>query len=84
MNNFLSSVENKIKKNIRVESIVIIDNSSQHKKHKSFDAEKHHLKLEIESIYLKSLDKLKAHRQIMSVLSDESNEKIHALEIKIK
>ena len=84
MNNFLSSVEDKIKKNIKVESILVIDNSNQHKKHKSFDIEKHHLRLEIESSYLKSLDKIKAHRKIMNVLSDELKEKIHALEIKIK
>ena len=84
MNDFLNSVKNKIKKNIKVESIVIIDNSSQHKKHKSFDAEKHHLRLEIDSIYLKSLDKIKAQREIMNTLSNELKTKIHALEIKIK
>ena len=84
MNDFLSFIENKIKKNIKVEKIVIIDNSSQHKKHKSFNAEKYHLKLEIESIYLNSLDKIKGQREIMTILSEELKTKIHALEIKIK
>ena len=84
MNDFLNSVRDKIKKNIKVESIFVVDNSNQHKKHKFFDAEKRHLRLEIESVYLKSLDKIKAHREIMNILSDELKKKIHALEINIK
>ena len=84
MNNFLKTVKDKIKKNIKVESILIIDNSDQHKTHKSFNPEKLHLSIEVESVYLKSLNKLKAHREIMNVLSSELKKKIHALEIKIK
>jgi stress-induced morphogen len=84
MNDFLSYIENKIKKNIEVEKILVIDNSNQHKKHRFFDSEKYHLKLEIQSAYLKSLDKIKAQRQIMSLLTEELKNKIHALEIKIK
>ena len=84
MNDFLSFVENKIKKNIELEKIVIIDNSNQHKKHRFFDAKKYHLKIEIESTYLRSLDKIKAQRQIMSLLAEELKSRIHALEIKIK
>ena len=83
MNDFLEFVKNKIKKSIEVENILIIDNSSKHKKHKSFDAKKYHIKLEIESIYLKSLNKIKAHREIMTILSNEMKTKIHALEIEI-
>ena len=84
MNDFLSFLENKIKKNIEIEKILIVDNSNQHKRHRFFDSEKYHLKLEIESNYLSSLDKVKAQRQIMSILAKELKNKIHALEIKIK
>ena len=84
MNDFLSIIENKIKKNIKIEKILITDNSNQHKKHRFFDSKKYHLKLEIQSAYLKSLDKIKAQRQIMSLLADELKSRIHALEIKIK
>jgi stress-induced morphogen len=84
MNDFLEFVEKKIKKNIKVESILIIDNSNQHKKHKFFDIKKYHLRLEIYSAYLKSLEKVNAQREVMSVLSEELKTKIHALEIKIK
>jgi BolA protein len=84
MNNFFSFIENKIKKNIKVEKISIIDNSNQHKKHRYFDSEKHHLKLEIQSTYLSSLNKIEAQRKVMSLLAEELKTKIHALEIKIK
>jgi|TARA_B110000914_G_scaffold223722_1_gene239825 stress-induced morphogen len=84
MNDFLQLIKNKIKKNIEVENILITDNSDQHKKHKSFNVEKYHLKLEIESVYLNSLDKITAQREIMTILAEELKTKIHALEIKIK
>ena len=84
MNDFLSFIENKIKKNIEVEKILIIDDSNRHKKHKFFDSEKYHLRLEIKSTYLSSLNKIIAQRQIMSLLAKELKTKIHALEIKIK
>jgi stress-induced morphogen len=84
MNNFLMFVKSKIKNNIKTEKILIIDNSSLHKKHKFFDSEKYHLKLEIESVYLSSMTKIKAQRVVMKILADEINTKIHALEIKIK
>ena len=84
MNDFLKFIEDKIKKNIKIESILVIDNSNLHKKHKFFDPKKYHLKLEIQSVYLKSLDKITAQRQVMSILAEELKNKIHALEIKIK
>ena len=84
MNNFLEQIKKKIKKNIKIEKILIIDNSSLHRKHKFFNVEKYHLNLKIESAYLNSLTKLEAHREIMNLLSVEIKTKIHALEIKIK
>ena len=84
MNDFLSFVESKIKKNIKVEKVLIIDNSNQHKKHRFFDSNKYHLNLEIESTYLNSLNKIDAQREIMSLFAEELKTKIHALEIKIK
>jgi stress-induced morphogen len=84
MNDFLRFIEKKIKKNIEVEKILITNNSNQHKKHRFFDSKKYHLKIEIQSTYLISLDKIKAQREIMSLLREELKSKIHALEIKIK
>tara|TARA_B110000285_G_scaffold208683_1_gene249065 strand:+ start:359 stop:613 length:255 start_codon:yes stop_codon:yes gene_type:complete len=84
MNDFLNFVENKVKENIKVESITVIDNSALHKKHKFFNSNKYHLCLEIRSSYLNSLNRVKAHRKITKLLSEEIISRIHALEIKIK
>ena len=84
MNKFLRLVEEKVKNNIKIENILVIDSSDKHKKHKFFDPKKYHLRLEIESDHLRSMDKIAAQRQVMKVLNEELKGKIHALEIKIK
>ena len=61
----------------------IIDNSHKHQGHKSFNKDKFHLKIKIQSSYLKSLNKIEAHKKIMGILKNELKDKIHALEIEI-
>ena len=82
--NYLDQIKEKIKKNIDVEDIILIDNSSLHTKHKSFDPNKLHLKVIIKSEKLKRMNKILAHKEIFSILKDEINSKIHALEIEIQ
>ena len=77
-------IKEKINKKVNPENIILIDNSSFHIKHKSFDLNKLHLKIIIESKKLKSMDKITAHREIFSILKNEMKNKIHALEIEIK
>ena len=84
MKNLLKEIENKIKKNIPLEKINIVDNSEKHKKHKFFDKNRLHLYLNLESEFLKNKDRLTAQRIIYKVLEDELKFSIHALEIKIK
>jgi stress-induced morphogen len=81
--NFFDKVKDKIDKKINTENIILIDNSNLHKKHKSFDSNKFHIKLIIKSEALKNMDKISAHKKIFSVLKEEMNSKIHALEIEI-
>ena len=52
MESFLKIVEKKIRDNLEVNKIQIIDNSSKHRSHKSFIQGKFHLKIIIESDYL--------------------------------
>ena len=80
---FLNQIKQKIKEDINPESITLIDNSHLHVKHKFFDSERFHLKVVIRSESLKKMDKIKAHKKIFSILKDEMNSKIHALEIVI-
>ena len=84
MNNFFENIIVKLKKEIVIEHIEIVDNSHKHKKHKSFSPEKFHLKLKIKSLYLNSLSRVSAQKIIMKVLKDDLKTKIHALEISIE
>ena len=80
---FFDKVKAKINKKINPENIILIDNSNIHSKHKSFDLNKLHLKIIIKSKKLKDMNKIAAHKEIFSILKDEMNNKIHALEIEI-
>ena len=84
MMNFFEQVKEKINKKINPENVTLIDNSSLHVKHKSFDSNKFHLKIIIKSEKLRSMSKIMAHKEIFSILKDEMNNKIHALEIEIQ
>ena len=77
-------IKKKISNTINQENVTIIDNSSLHSKHKSFDIKKLHLKLIIESKKLKKMNKIEAHKEIFSILKNEMKNDIHALEIEIK
>ena len=84
MNNFFDDIISKLKKEIEIEQIEIVDNSHKHVKHKSFSPEKFHLHLKIKSLYLNSLSRVTAQKEVMKVLKDELSKKIHALEISIE
>tara|TARA_B100000700_G_C14713611_1_gene700295 strand:+ start:461 stop:715 length:255 start_codon:yes stop_codon:yes gene_type:complete len=84
MKNFIENLKDKIKQNIQLNKIEILDNTHDHVKHKSFQKNKFHLTLIIDSQELKTLSKIEAHKKIMKTLSHELKNQIHALEIKIK
>ena len=84
MNNFFEDIISKLKKEIEIEQIEIVDNSHNHVKHKSFSPDKFHLHLRIKSLYLNSLSRVTAQKEVMKVLKDELSNKIHALEISIE
>ena len=80
---FFNKIKEKVSRKINPENIILIDNSHLHTKHKSFDLNKLHLKIIIKSEKLKNMNKIMAHKEIYSILKDEMNNKIHALEIEI-
>ena len=83
MKSFIELVEKKIKNNLQIDKIKIIDNTYRHLKHKSYNKDKLHLKIAIRSNFLKTLSKIEAHKKIMNILDKELKSKIHSLEIKI-
>ena len=78
-----NEIKKKIYKEINPKNIILIDNSNLHKKHKSFDLNKFHFKIIIESRTLKKMNKIEAHKKIFSILKEEMENEIHALEIEI-
>ncbi len=84
MSLYINQIKEKIKKNIKLEEINIIDNSHSHKNHKTFQKGKLNLILEIKSEYLKKLKRIDAERILMKTIKDEFSKKIHALEIRLK
>ena len=84
MTTIYEEIKEKIKRKINPKNIILIDNSYLHTKHKSFDINKLHLKIIIDSQKLREMSKIDAHKEIFSILKKEMQNKIHALEIEIK
>ena len=82
--NYLDKIKKIINENLKPEKISIIDNSSLLASHKSFIPGKVHIKLKIHSEKLKKMKSIEAHKLIFSILKEEMDNKIHALEIEIK
>ena len=84
MKNYLDEIELRLKKEIAIEELIIVDNSHKHKGHKFFSPEKLHLNLKIKSLYLNSISRVSAQKLIMKILKEDLKTKIHALEINIE
>ena len=84
MKNYFDKINKKLKKQIAIEELLIVDNSHKHKGHKFFTPDKFHLHLKIKSLYLKSLSRVSAQKLVMKILREDLKDKIHALEISIK
>ena len=84
MKNYFDAIKLKLKKQVEIEELVIIDNSHKHKSHKFFSPEKFHLHLKVKSLYLNSISRVNAQKIIMKTLEEDLKNKIHALEISIE
>ena len=84
MKNYFEEICTKLKKEIEIEDIQIVDNSHKHKGHKFYSPGKFHLRLKVKSLYLNSLTRVSAQKMIMKILNDDLKKKIHALEISIE
>jgi BolA protein len=81
----------KITEKLEVKHLEVINNSHLHKGHikkmipqsSSSDNQETHFKIIINSNYLNSLPLLKAHHYLNSILKEEFQSGLHALEIKI-
>ena len=81
INIIIEKVKKKICDKIKCEKIIIEDKTFLHKKHKNFDSKKFHLKIKIESIELKSKEKLESNRYIYSIIDKELKKYIHSIQL---
>ena len=79
----ITNVKKKIKKNINIENILIEDKTFLHKKHPRHESNKFHLKISIDSEELKKLNKIESNKKIYKILDEELKNHIHSLQILI-
>ena len=84
MKNYFDEIKSKLKKQVEIEELVLVDNSHKHKGHKFFSPEKFHLHLKVKSLYLNSISRVNAQKIIMKILKKDLEKTIHALEISIE
>ena len=83
INQLSEIVKKKIKKEIKVQNIIIKDETYMHLKHSGHDKNKFHIKILIESNYLNKMDKIKSSRIIYKLLNDELKNYIHSIQLDI-
>ncbi len=79
----ITNVKKKIKKNIIIENILIEDKTFLHKNHLGHESNKFHLKITIESEELKKLNKIESNKKIYKILDEELRNHVHSLQILI-
>ena len=79
----ITNVKKKIKKNIIIENILIEDKTFLHKNHPGHESNKFHLKITIKSEELKKLNKIESNKKIYKILERELKNHIHTLQILI-
>ena len=79
----ITNVKKKIKKNINIENIFVEDKTFLHKNHLGHEGNKFHLKISIESDELKKLNKIASNKKIYKILDEELKNHIHSLQILI-
>ena len=79
----ITNVKKKIKKNIDIENILIEDKTFLHKNHPGHESNKFHLKITIKSEELKKLNKIESNKKIYKILDEELRNHVHSIQILI-
>ena len=83
INELIAIVKKKLIDQINIDSVKIEDKSFLHKNHSGNQKGKFHLKLIINSVELKRVNKIESYKKIYKVLDKELKEYIHSLQILI-
>jgi BolA protein len=83
INELIAIVKKKLQKQIDIESINVEDKSFLHKNHVGNQEGKFHLKILLESIELKKMNRIESNKKIYKILDKEMKEFIHSIQILI-
>ena len=83
INYLIAIVKKKLTDQIKIEYLQIEDKSFLHKNHPGNQHNKFHLKINIQSIELKSLSRIESNKKIYKILDKELKEYIHSIQILI-
>ena len=83
INELISIIKRKLNSEFKIESILIEDKSFLHKNHTSYQNDKFHVKISLQSIELKEMSKIDSNKKIYKVLDKEMKSHIHSLQILI-
>ncbi|MDA7813399.1 BolA family transcriptional regulator [Candidatus Pelagibacter sp.] len=83
INELIAIVKKKLQDQIKIESINIEDKSFLHKNHAGNQKGKFHLKINLNSIELKNMNKIDSNKKIYKILDKELKEFIHSIQILI-
>lgn len=79
-----STIEKKLKKEFQPQFLEVINKSHLHRGHLENETGETHFEVLIGAEELKKIGRIQAHRKINSLLKEEFENGLHALEIKIK
>ena len=83
INELSANVKKKLQDQINIETINIEDKSFLHKNHTGNKEGKFHLKINLNSIELKKMNRLESNKKIYKILDKELKESIHSIQILI-
>ena len=83
INDLIAIVKKKLQNQINIENIKIEDKSFLHKNHAGNQEGKFHLKINIISSELKTMNKIESNKKIYKILDKEMKESIHSIQILI-
>ena len=78
-----SIIKKKLSSSIKIDKLLVIDETYKHLNHKFHSKEKYHIIIEIHSSELKRKSKLNSSRLIYRLLDYEIKKFIHSLQLKI-
>ena len=81
INELIAIVKNKLQKEIVIKELKIEDKTFLHKKHKSYQDGKFHLKIVINSDELSKTSRIVSTKKIYSILDLEMKKYIHSIQI---